>query len=259
MVAMLLTIAGLFVLAATAVVLFVLAVDESDTSGEDGESGSAVASEETFPDDSRDDSPTAEPTARTGGSAAPSRKSSLQSPAQRISPPGFLQTKLLTKSDLGQTWNAGDPDTPSDEAFCGKPLAYNGGSRGTATFVREEPAAIVLQHAYGGVPGQAAKSLAAVRASGRSCTSWSDTEGQATVTYAFKPVQGRTRLGDDSAVYQIKATGTEVPFNAVQIYVVKGDVLSILTYGVTTDITSADIKAAEGYARRGADRLATAP
>lgn len=198
----------------------------------------------------------------------PSRANSLapQPPPSGSAPTGrgpstsqALQQKLLTAANLGQGWREDTPDAPTDEAFCGKPLAYPGGTRGSVAFARESPPSAVLQNAYAGVKGQAAKALASVRSSARACSTWTGDKDGSEVTYTFKPLAGRGRLGDDSAAFEIQVSDGDVPFNAVQIYIVKGDILSILTYGVTASVTAADVAAAENFAAKGANRLATSP
>jgi serine/threonine-protein kinase PknK len=167
-----------------------------------------------------------------------------------------LQKKMLTASDFGAGWDDREPDAPGDEAFCHRPLGYEGGSRGSAKIVRSDPATVILQNAYSGAKGQAKRSLALVRSSVKSCSRW-QASGDGGATFTVRTVGGRPRLGEDSEVFEIRSSGDDTPFSAVQIYIVRGDTLSILTYGATTDLTAASIRTAEGFAQQGANRLAT--
>jgi hypothetical protein len=164
---------------------------------------------------------------------------------------------LLTPADLGAGWTTSvNADAVSDEAFCKVPLGYSGGTSATVTLVRTTPVTVVKQDAFGGVRGAAAKALGTVRSS-TTCKTWTSTENGDEVAYDVSGLGGRPTLGDDSAEYRVQATGNGITLHVIQVYVVRGDVLSILSYATAEPSTNADIAAAEALAARGAQRLAT--
>lgn len=173
-------------------------------------------------------------------------------------PGGGMATPLalLTPADLGAEWTkSASADTVSDEAFCKVPLGYSRGTSATVTLVRTTPVTAVKQDAFGGVRGAAATALGTVRSS-TTCTAWKATEDGDEVAYEVSPLRGRPTLGDDSAEYRVQATGNGMTSHVIQVYVVQGDVLSILSYATVEPSTAADIAAAEALAAKGAQRLA---
>jgi serine/threonine-protein kinase PknK len=174
---------------------------------------------------------------------------------------GTLPKSMLTAADLGTGFTAATPRQVSDETFCGRAVGYPSGERASVTYVRPRSGSTsgstgVTQEVFRGARGDAAKALNAVRSSARQCTFWPPTRNTAQVSYSFTPLAGRRTLGESSAEYRIESVTNRTVLHIVQVYVVQGDVLSILSYGTLTPSTDGDISLAESLAATGARRLA---
>jgi hypothetical protein len=173
---------------------------------------------------------------------------------------GKLASAMLAPATLGAEWSNRTAAKPTEKAFCKAPLGFSGGERGSVLLVRSSPTAVAIQQdAFRGTKGQAATSLAAVRTSAGTCTTWTDVENGTGVTYTFTPIANAATIGDASAEYRVQRVSGSVTVYVVQVFVVQKDVLSILAYATVTPTTDADVAAAESWAAKGAERLAAAP
>jgi hypothetical protein len=167
-----------------------------------------------------------------------------------------VRQALLTPADLGTGgWQVVASAPFADEAFCAKPLAVGSGRRAAVTLRRANPVSATSQQAVVR-PGDAAALLTAVRASAQGCSTWKATENGRQVSYLLQAVTKATRIGNDSAVYRVTRTGDGAALYAVQVYVVQGNALSVLSYATRTPSTGDDVTYAENLARTGAGRLA---
>ena len=167
-----------------------------------------------------------------------------------------IQKALLGTADLGKgTWRVAPSDAFGDQAFCNKALDIGTENRAVVTMVRSDPPAAVSQQAARRAAGVPATLLGTVRSSAKGCTTWKTTEDAVEVSYSVSPVTTAARIGDDSAEYLVQRTGTET-LHVVQVYVVQGDVLCVVSLATSAATSAADISFAEGLARTGVTRLA---
>jgi len=103
--------------------------------------------------------------------------------------------------------------------------------------------------------GGAAGLLSAVRTSAKGCTTWSATEDGAPVSYRLQPVTTAPTIGDDSAVYQVTRTAGGTSVTAVQVYLVRGDLLSVLSWTGRALPTAADLAFVQRLAGTAAAQL----
>ena len=194
----------------------------------------------------------------------PSTSSRTRSPASsRTQSPAAtgpaLTAALFTPTDLGAGWSKNDAASgpASDQAFCNVPLGYSGGKNAAVTLIRTTPVTAVKQDVYaGGASGTGAKVLGTVRSSSTKCTKWNAVEEGDKVAYQVAPLDGRPTLGDDSVEYRVQATNKSLSLHVIQVYVVRGDALSIVSYATLAPSTDADIAAAESLAAKSVDRAA---
>ncbi|HEY6797902.1 MAG TPA: serine/threonine-protein kinase [Kineosporiaceae bacterium] len=187
--------------------------------------------------------------------SAATRRGSGPGPAGSVD----VQRSMLTTADLGPgDWHPVALRPGTDQAFCGRALPVGQGTRGIVTMRRTSPTSIVSQQAAVRADGGAVALLAAVRTSARVCTTWTATEAGGTAVYQVSPRTPTTRIGDDAAEFWLTRTAGDQSFHVVQVYVVAGDVLSVVSYAIASPITSGDVAYAEGLARTGSGRLAIA-
>ena len=163
---------------------------------------------------------------------------------------------LITPGLLGAgSWQQIGTPAVADLAFCNTPLAIGAGGRQAVTLLRAEPVSVASQQVARRPSGGARELLAAVRRSATGCTAWSATEDGGLVSYRLQPVTTAPTVGDDSAVYQVTRTAGGRSVTAVEVYLVRGDVLSVLSWAGRALPTAADIAFVERLAGTAAAQL----
>jgi hypothetical protein len=122
---------------------------------------------------------------------------------------------------------------------------------------RLKPLSVVSQQAIRSPGGGAGGLLTSVRASAKGCGTWTAKEyGNQDATYTLAAKSEVPRIGEDSAAYLVTRTADGAALHVVQVWVVQGDVLSVLSYATAAPTSDTDTRYAEDLARTAAARLA---